>query len=176
MSQIAQIKLYSQTIQKWYENFSDYQSTEYALKIFLKKKDSTKTELTGAAQSDGSFLFQTTTAINIPESGNHNYQIIALKDSNDYPVEDGILYVSPNLSEDNDGRSQWHIIHDYLLDSYLEMAKAGRLATQVSINGRTTTYDRAQLLKEINNAARRAGLSLDGLGKAKKVNKILARF
>lgn len=176
MSQIAQIKLYSQTIQKWYENFSDYQSTEYALKIFLKKKDSTKTELTGAAQSDGSFLFQTTIAANISESGNHNYQIIATKDAANYLVEEGMVYVSPNLSEDSDGRNEWQIIHDYLLEAYTEMVKAGRLATQVSINGRNTTYDRAQLLKEINNAARRAGLSLDGLGKAKKVNKILARF
>lgn len=175
MSKIEQIKLFAQTVQEWEENFSDYPSSEYSLKIYLKNKDNPKITLTGVVQTDDTFLFATKIT-DITESGTYIFQTIATKSGVDYPVDDGVKYIHASLANDGDDRSDWHIIHDYLVDAYTEMVKDKRLATQVSINGRSTTYDRAQLLKEITNAARRAGLSLDGMGQSKKVNKILARF
>ncbi len=180
MSNFNKLKLFAGDKWTFTESFSDFPSSEYLLKIFLKKGDADSIELTSTASTDNiSYIFKIPSFITEIPSGNYQYAIKAIKkdDSTDkITVEASSIYILPDLSNvGEDGRSEWRKIYDNLLEKYQEMIKAGDLYTTVSVEGRTTTLDHSSLLRMIHNAANNAGISPSGLEK-KTSNKILVRF
>jgi hypothetical protein len=154
---IDNLKLFAGDTWSWSETLPDYSPADYTAKIALKLNGANPVVIT-ASIVDDTFAFSYSSAnTSVLTPGLYFYQYIASKSGSDYYSASGYVQVYANiLTAASDMRGKWQQIHDNLLSFYNTMIADGKMEVSVSMNGRTVTYDRANLLKEIQNAEMKA--------------------
>ena len=181
MLNISSQKLIAGDLWTWDEEISGYSSDDYDLSILLKLSNGTLVTLDSSDNTTGSFTVRAVASETADlTNGNYTYyaRLTSKTDAEDVTTyETGLIHIYPNIATTAvDIRSNWAKIYDNLLSAYNDMVEAGHIHTTVSINGRATTVDRAQLLIEIRNAATAAGIDASGIVGEKPPRQILTRL
>ena len=181
MLNITLQKLFSGDKWSWNESISEYPSNLYTLKFYLQIAGGTSVIVNSAANSTDNSYDVTKPASETTSLTAGNYlwhaKFTEIADTdNVITYASGNVYVYPNLTTSQDGRSAWMKIYDNLMSKYNDMIASGNVHTSVSINGRSVTLDRTQLLKEIHHAASNAGIDVSGIPGVNQTKRILTRF
>lgn len=150
-------KLYAGDTWSWTETLPDFPASEYTAKIILKRNNAAAIIITASIVDDVfNFSYSSANTSAIP-AGKYYYQYVAVKSGLDYYSASGYIEIYANiLTTASDMRGQWQQIHDNLLAVYNTMIADGKVEASVTMNGRSVTYDRANLIKEIQNAEMKA--------------------
>lgn len=151
------LTLYAGDTWTWTESLPDYSPDDYTAKVVLKLNNANPITI-NASIVDGIFTFSYSSAYtqNLT-AGTYFYQYIAVKDGSNYYSASGYVEVRGNIqTAATDMRGSWQQIHENLLALYNTMIADGKVEVSVSINGRSVSYDRASLIKEIQNAETKA--------------------
>jgi hypothetical protein len=154
---IDNLTLFAGDTWTWTESLSGFPVDEYTAKVVLKLNGANPV-IINASIADGLFTFNYSSAqTSVLTPGLYFYQYVAVKSGLDYYSASGYVQIRGNVSlAATDMRGKWRQIYDNLMTAYNSMIAAGKVEVSVSINGRSVTYDRANLIKEIQYAEMKA--------------------
>ncbi len=171
---ISSLKLFAGTTWSWKETPSLFPAPTYSLTIYMKMGTGSTVTLNGVADGTAFLFSKSASETSQLSHGNYNYQVIADDNNGNVSlVESGYVVIEPLLNAVTDSRSYWQKMLDLLRDAYANIA--GREYTEITINGRTVRYDRAQLIKELSIAEYKVEQE-NKLKKGQNGNKIMVRF
>jgi hypothetical protein len=135
---IDNLTLFAGDTWSWTEELPDYSPADYTAKVVLKLNGANPVIIAASIENDVfNFNFPSTNTSGLP-AGIYFYQYIASKDGSDHYSASGYVEVRGNiLTAATDMRGRWQQIYD-------------------TMNGRSVTYNRENLIKEIQNAGMKA--------------------
>jgi hypothetical protein len=154
---IDNLTLFAGDTWSWTEELPDYSPADYTAKVVLKLNGANPVIIAASIENDVfNFNFPSTNTSGLP-AGIYFYQYIASKDGSDHYSASGYVEVRGNiLTAATDMRGRWQQIYDNLLNIYSTMIAEGKVEISVTMNGRSVTYNRENLIKEIQNAGMKA--------------------
>ncbi len=154
----------------WLETIPGYPASIYELSFVLKSGGAGPFTIPATASGENYSISRKVLDTQSIPADTYTYYAILENGIDKILYEQGTVTILPNISlQGTDPREYWHRIYDNLKDAYEKLSS--REAAEVQLpGGRSVKFaDRAQLVKEINHAAVKAGIQ-----KARK--NIFARF